>query len=48
MQQLNEFLLSHRYMAGNNWFIFLLLGTGLFHDLLAFPQIRYFRHAIRT
>lgn len=49
MQQLNEFLLSlHRYMAGNNWFIFLLLGTGLFFTIyLRFPQIRYFRHAIR-
>ena len=50
MQQLNEFLLFlHRYMAGNNWFIFLLLGTGLFFTIyLRFPQIRYFRHAIRT
>ena len=49
MQQLNElFLLIHQYVAGNNWFIFLLLGTGIFFTVyLKFPQIRYFSHAIR-
>src|SRR5690554_7607062 len=49
MQQLNEFLLfMHRYLAGHNWFIFLLLGTGFFFTLyLKFPQIRYFRHALQ-
>lgn len=50
MQQLNEFfLVLHQYLAGNNWFIFLLLGTGTFFTIyLKFPQIRYFSHAIRV
>lgn len=50
MQQLNEiFTALHQYIGGNNWFIFLLLGTGLFFTLyLKFPQIRYFRHAVRV
>lgn len=49
MQQVNEFFLFiHQYIAGNNWFIFLLLGTGIFFTLyLKFPQLRYFSHAIR-
>ncbi|MEA5129883.1 MAG: sodium:alanine symporter family protein [Proteiniphilum sp.] len=49
MQQLNEFFLFiHQYIAGNNWFVFLLLGTGIFFTFyLKFPQIRYFSHAIR-
>ncbi len=38
----------HTYIGGAQWFVFLLLGTGLFFTLyLKFPQIRYFRHAIR-
>lgn len=50
MQKLNElFLFIHQYLAGNNWFIFLLLGTGIFFTFyLRFPQIRYFSHAIRV
>ena len=50
MQQLNEFFNGlHQYIGGNNWFIFLLLGTGLFFTFyLRFPQIRYFRHALRV
>lgn len=49
MQQINDFFnLLHQYIGGNNWFIFLLLGTGVFFTLyLGFPQIRYFRHALR-
>lgn len=49
MQQINAFFTSlHSYIGGHNWFIFLLLGTGFFFSLyLKFPQIRYFRHAIR-
>ena len=49
MQQINAFFTTlHQYIGGNNWFIFLLLGTGFFFTLyLKFPQIRYFRHAIR-
>lgn len=49
MQQINElFATLHQYIGGSNWFTFLLLGTGLFFTLyLGFPQIRYFRHALR-
>ncbi|MBK5196637.1 MAG: sodium:alanine symporter family protein, partial [Proteiniphilum sp.] len=49
MQQLNDFFNGlHQYIGGNNWFIFLLLGTGVFFTFyLRFPQIRYFRHALR-
>lgn len=49
MQQLNDFFnWLHQYIGGNNWFIFLLLGTGVFFTFyLRFPQIRYFRHALR-
>ncbi len=36
-------------IGGSQWFVFLLLGTGLFFTIyLKFPQIRYFRHAIRV
>jgi alanine or glycine:cation symporter, AGCS family len=36
------------HIGGSQWFVFLLLGTGLFFTIyLKFPQIRYFRHAIR-
>lgn len=50
MHQINEFLIAiHQYIGGNNWFVLLLLGTGLFFTLyLKFPQIRYFRQAIRV
>ncbi|ALO17488.1 Amino-acid carrier protein AlsT [Salinivirga cyanobacteriivorans] len=50
MQQINDFLLTlHSYLGGHPWFVFLLLGTGLFFTLyLRFPQIRYFKHAIRV
>ncbi|MDO5664812.1 MAG: sodium:alanine symporter family protein [Bacteroidia bacterium] len=49
MQTINDFLTTlHTYIGGNYWFIFLLLGTGIFFTFyLKFPQIRYFRHAIR-
>jgi len=49
MQQLNDFLLQiDRYFGGSPVFVFLLLGTGIFFTVyLGFPQIRYFRHAIR-
>ncbi|MDF1550253.1 MAG: amino acid carrier protein, partial [Bacteroidales bacterium] len=34
-------------IGGSEWFVFALLGTGLFFTIyLKFPQIRYFRHAI--
>lgn len=35
-------------IGGSQWFVFLLLGTGLFFTIyLKFPQIRYFKHAIK-
>ena len=49
MHNVNNFLVKlDGYIGGNPWFVFLLLGTGIFFTLyLGFPQIRYFRHAIR-
>lgn len=50
MQELNN-ILSHidSYFGGAQWFVFLLLGTGLFFTLyLKFPQIRFFRHALKV
>ncbi len=49
MQKINAFLLElNKYIGGNEWFVFFLLGTGLFFTIyLGFPQIRYFRHALR-
>ena len=50
MQQINDFLLSiDRYLGGSPAFVLLLLGTGIFFTLyLKFPQIRYFKHAIKV
>ena len=49
MHALNEiFATIDGYIGGSNWFVYLLVGTGLFFTLyLKFPQIRYFRHAFR-
>ncbi len=49
MQKINDFLLLvDRYFGGSPVFVILLLGTGIFFTLyLGFPQIRYFRHALR-
>jgi AGCS family alanine or glycine:cation symporter len=49
MHGLNDFLVKlDGYLGGNIWFMVLLIGTGLFFTIyLGFPQIRYFRHAIR-
>lgn len=49
MQEFNTFLgLIDSYIGGSTWFVFALLGTGLFFTIyLKFPQIRYFNHAIR-
>lgn len=49
MQRINDFLLwLDQYIGGHQWFVFFLLGTGLFFTIyLKFPQIRYFRHAVR-
>ena len=50
MQQVKEFLETlHTYIGGSQWFVFLLLGTGLFFTIyLKFPQVRYFWHAIKV
>ena len=49
MQKVNDFLLTlNDYLGGHQWFVYFLLGTGIFFTLyLKFPQIRYFRHAIK-
>lgn len=51
MQELNEILKLIDSIVGSNaqWFPYVLLGTGLFFTIyLKFPQIRYFRHALRV
>lgn len=50
MQKLNDFLLLiDSYIGSGPWFVYLLLGTGVFFTLyLGFPQFRYFKHAIRV
>lgn len=47
MQQLNDFLqFLHSFLGGHPWFVFFLIGTGLFFTIyLKVPQIRYFKHA---
>lgn len=49
MRQLNDILnLIDSYIGGSPWFVYLLLGTGLFFTIyLGLPQLRYFRHALR-
>lgn len=49
MQELNDFLnLIDSYIGSHPWFVYFLLGTGLFFTIyLKFPQIRFFKHAIR-
>ena len=46
--QINDFLATiYGYIGGSSWFVFALLGSGIFFTLyLGFPQIRYFGHAI--
>jgi len=49
MHQINEFLIKiDSYLGSADWFVFFLLGTGLFFTFyLVFPQIRYFKYAIK-
>lgn len=49
MQKVNNFLLTlNDYLGGHQWFVYFLLGTGIFFTIyLKFPQIRYFGHAIK-
>ncbi len=50
MQKLNDILsLIDSYFGGSQWFVLLLVGTGIFFTIyLKFPQIRFFRHALRV
>ena len=50
MQQVDDFLkLIDSYIGSAGWFPFALLGVGLFFTLyLKFPQIRYFRFALKV
>lgn len=50
MHELNEILLTiDGLIGGSQWFVYLLLGTGLFFTVyLKFPQIRYFRHSLNV
>ncbi|MCC8198892.1 MAG: sodium:alanine symporter family protein [Tannerellaceae bacterium] len=50
MQEFNALLsLIDSYIGGAQWFVILLLGTGLFFTIyLRFPQIRFFQHAIHV
>jgi alanine or glycine:cation symporter, AGCS family len=49
MHQLNDFLAQiDGYIGGSQWFVFLLLGTGVFFTVyLKFPQFRYLKHSLR-
>ena len=49
MQQVNNFFTTlHSYLGGHEWFVYFLVGTGIFFTFyLRFPQIRYFKHAIK-
>ena len=49
MNRLNEILtIIDSYIGGSQWFVFLLLGTGIFFTIyLKFPQFRYLKHSIR-
>jgi AGCS family alanine or glycine:cation symporter len=49
MNKLNDLLsLVDGYIGGSQWFVFLLLGTGIFFTVyLKFPQFRYLKPAFR-
>lgn len=49
MNKLNDILaIIDSYIGGSQWFVFLLLGTGIFFTIyLKFPQFRYLKHSIR-
>lgn len=49
MNKLNDILsLLDSYIGGSQWFVFFLLGTGLFFTIyLKFPQFRYLKHSFR-
>lgn len=49
MNKLNEILsLIDSHIGGSDWFVYLLLGTGLFFTIyLKFPQLRYLKYSVR-
>jgi AGCS family alanine or glycine:cation symporter len=49
MQELANILTQIDSMiGGSHWFVYLLLGTGVFFTIyLVFPQIRFFKYAIK-
>lgn len=49
MNQLNDILsLIDSYIGGSQWFVFLLLGTGIFFTIyLKFPQFRYLKYSLK-
>ncbi len=49
MHKLNDILsVIDSYIGGSQWFVFLLLGTGIFFTIyLKFPQFRYLKHSLR-
>lgn len=49
MQKFSDFLSNiDSLIGGSQWFVYFLLGTGLFFTIyLVFPQIRYFKYAIK-
>ncbi len=49
MRIVNDFLnYLDGFMGSSPWFVYFLLGTGLFFTIyLGFPQIRYFKHALK-
>ncbi|PWJ43882.1 alanine/glycine:cation symporter family protein [Sediminitomix flava] len=48
LEELNAILNTLNGYISGEWFVFFLLGTGLFFTLyLKFPQFRFFRHAFR-
>jgi len=49
MQSLNDFLtLIDSYVGSSQWFVYFLLGTGLFFTIyLKFPQFRYLKYSLR-
>lgn len=49
MNKINDILsLIDGYIGGSQWFVFLLLGTGIFFTIyLKFPQFRYLKYSLR-
>ena len=49
MQRISEILQTiDGWIGGSQWFVILLLGTGLFFTIyLKFPQFRYFKYALK-